>query len=85
MTEVNAADRRSYVRALTVLRSFVGVVYLTNGASRLFGFNNSASGRWRQYLIDRSGDSALSNDAEALAQGNSPGFRPKLPRPTSPD
>jgi len=44
MMEVNAADRRSYVRALTVLRSFVGVVYLTNGASKLFGFNNFSIG-----------------------------------------
>jgi len=53
--EVNAVDRTSWGRALLALRSFLGVVYLTNGAAKLFGFSSFSIGPWRQYLIDRDG------------------------------
>lgn len=37
------------------LRSFLGVVYLSNGAAKLFGFSGFSLGPWRQFLIDRNG------------------------------
>jgi len=42
-------------RALVTLRSFLGVVYLSNGAAKLFEFSGFSIGPWRQFLIDRNG------------------------------
>jgi thiosulfate dehydrogenase [quinone] large subunit len=41
--------------ALLTLRTFLGIVYLTNGLAKLIGFSHFAIGPWTQYLIDRPG------------------------------
>lgn len=46
-----------YRTALVVLRSFLGVVYLTNGLAKLFGWHAVTIGTWHTYLINR--DDAL--------------------------
>ncbi len=47
--------QHSWGRALLILRSFLGIVYLSNGAAKLFGFSGFSIGPWRQFLIDRDG------------------------------
>lgn len=39
--------------ALVTLRSFMGVVYFTNGLAKLAGFSHFSIGPWSQYLINR--------------------------------
>ena len=41
--------------SLVAVRSFVGVVYLSNGLAKLFDFSNFNLGPWSQYLINRGG------------------------------
>ena len=41
--------------SLVAVRSFLGVVYLTNGLAKLIGFSHFSIGPWAQYLIDRAG------------------------------
>lgn len=41
--------------SLVAIRSFVGVVYVTNGLAKLFDFSNFSLGPWSQYLINRGG------------------------------
>jgi uncharacterized membrane protein YphA (DoxX/SURF4 family) len=56
--------------ALVVVRTFLGLVYLTNGLAKLFEFHTVVLGPWRTFLIDR-------GDAFGIQQGNtssSPGF-----------
>lgn len=42
-------------RALLTVRTFMGIVYLTNGTAKLFGFSHFDIGPWHTYLIDRDG------------------------------
>lgn len=46
-------EMSSWRWALVALRSFVGVVYFTNGLAKLIGFSHFSIGPWTQYLIDR--------------------------------
>ena len=39
--------------SLVAVRSFVGVVYFSNGLAKLFDFSNFSLGPWSQYLINR--------------------------------
>lgn len=55
VVEVDAMRQRSWGRVLLILRSFLGIVYLSNEAAQLFGFSEFSIGPWRQFLIDRSG------------------------------
>lgn len=59
VVEVDGVDQRGWGRALVALRTFMGVVYLSNGASKLFGFSGFSIGPWRQFLIDRDGARAI--------------------------
>lgn len=59
-----------YTRALVVLRTFLGVVYLSNGLAKVFGFHNVSILFWKFYLINRP-------DALGIQKANSaasPGF-----------
>lgn len=53
----------SWRAALVALRSFVGIVYLTNGLAKLIGFSHFSVGPWSQYLINRS-------DAQGILASN---------------
>lgn len=53
--EAGTMQQRSWGRALVALRAFLGVVYLSNGAAKLFSFSGFSIGPWRQFLIDRNG------------------------------
>lgn len=60
----------SFVRALVVLRTFLGIVYLTNGLAKVFEFHSVSIWFWKFYLIDRA-------DAFGIQKANtaaSPGF-----------
>ncbi len=59
-----------YRIGLIILRTFIGIVYLTNGLAKLFEFTSISIGPWNSYLIDRAG-------AEGIQRANSsssPGF-----------
>ncbi len=61
---------RRYRAALLVIRTFLGVVYLSNGLAKLFGFHTVTIGPWKTYLINRA-------DALGIQTANSrsaPGF-----------
>src|SRR5207302_5484194 len=56
--------------ALVLVRSFVGLVYFTNGLAKLFGVHTVVLGPWKSFLINR-------GDAYGIQTGNtqsSPGF-----------
>jgi uncharacterized membrane protein YphA (DoxX/SURF4 family) len=56
--------------ALVLVRTFLGLVYLTNGLAKLFEFHSVVLGPWKTFLIDR-------GDAFGIQSGNtssSPGF-----------
>jgi uncharacterized membrane protein YphA (DoxX/SURF4 family) len=56
--------------ALVLVRSFLGVVYLSNGLAKLFGVHTIVLGPWKSFLINR-------GDAYGIQTGNtstSPGF-----------
>jgi thiosulfate dehydrogenase [quinone] large subunit len=44
--------------ALVAVRTFLGLVYFTDGLSKLFGFDHFTLGPWSQYLITQSGAKA---------------------------
>lgn len=54
MTEVTNV-LSSWRWALVALRSFVGIVYFTNGLAKLLSFSHFSIGPWTQYLINREG------------------------------
>ncbi len=59
-----------FVRGLVLLRTFLGVVYLTNGLAKVFEFHSVSILFWKFYLIDRA-------DAFGIQKANtaaSPGF-----------
>lgn len=68
-TDPSAVLQR-YRAALVALRTFLGIVYLTNGLAKLFSFKNVTLGPWKSYLIDR--DSALS--IQTSNSKTAPGF-----------
>lgn len=43
----------SFVRGLVLLRTFLGIVYLTNGLAKVFEFHSVSIFFWKFYLIDR--------------------------------
>jgi uncharacterized membrane protein YphA (DoxX/SURF4 family) len=56
--------------ALVLVRSFLGLVYFTNGLAKLFGVHTIVLGPWKSFLINR-------GDAYGIQTGNtqsSPGF-----------
>ncbi len=56
--------------ALVLVRSFVGLVYFSNGLAKLFGVHTVVLGPWKSFLINR-------GDAYGIQTGNtqsSPGF-----------
>lgn len=55
-----------YRAVLVALRSFLGIVYLTNGLAKVFSFHSVTIGPWKSYLIDRS-------DALGILRSNSKG------------
>jgi thiosulfate dehydrogenase [quinone] large subunit len=60
----------SYRAALVFLRTFLGLVYLSNGLAKLFGFHDVTILLWKTFLINR-------DDALNIQTGNtssSPGF-----------
>lgn len=71
---MNWSDRRpdvsGYIAALLVLRTYLGLVYFTNGLAKLFGFHDVNLVIWKTFLINR-------DDAFNIQMGNtssSPGF-----------
>jgi thiosulfate dehydrogenase [quinone] large subunit len=56
-------DVSGYRAALVVVRSFLGIVYLSNGLAKLFGFHDVAVGPWRTFLLNR-------DDALNIQMGN---------------
>lgn len=42
-------------RSLVAVRTFLGIVYLSNGLAKLFGFSSFSIGPWNQYLFNRAG------------------------------
>lgn len=42
-----------YRAALVAVRTFLGIVYLTNGLAKLFSVRSVTLGPWKSYLIDR--------------------------------
>ena len=60
----------SYRTALVVVRTFLGIVYLSNGLAKLFGFHDVTIGLWHTFLINR--DDAL--NIQTGNTGSSPGF-----------
>jgi len=52
--------------ALVVVRTFLGIVYLSNGLAKLFTIHSVTIGPWRSYLIDRA-------DALGILKANSRG------------
>jgi thiosulfate dehydrogenase [quinone] large subunit len=60
----------SYRTALVVVRTFLGIVYLSNGLAKLFGLHDVTIGLWHTFLINR-------DDALNIQTGNtssSPGL-----------
>jgi len=56
--------------ALVLVRTFLGIVYFTNGLAKLFEFHTVVLGPWKTFLIDR-------GDAFGIQSGNtnsSPGL-----------
>lgn len=53
-----------YRTVLVVIRTFLGIVYLTNGLAKLFSFHSLTIGPWKSYLIDRT-------DALGILRSNS--------------
>lgn len=69
-TPALSAELSRYRSALVLVRTFVGIVYLTNGLAKLFGFHTVTLGPWKTFLINR-------GDAFGIQTGNtasSPGF-----------
>jgi thiosulfate dehydrogenase [quinone] large subunit len=58
-----AADVSGYRSALVVVRTFLGIVYFSNGLAKLFGFHDLNIGLWKTFLINR-------DDALNLQTGN---------------
>jgi thiosulfate dehydrogenase [quinone] large subunit len=59
-----------YRSALVVVRTYLGIVYLSNGLAKLFGFHDVNILGWKTFLINR-------DDAFNIQMGNtssSPGF-----------
>jgi uncharacterized membrane protein YphA (DoxX/SURF4 family) len=48
----------SWTSALVAVRTFLGLVYFTDGLSKLCGFDHFTLGPWSQYLINQSGAKA---------------------------
>jgi len=59
-----------YDTALLVVRTFLGLVYLSNGLAKLFGFHTLAISYWQTFLINR--DDALNIQMGNI--GSSPGL-----------
>lgn len=55
MTDPRRATLDSWRWSLVTVRSFLGIVYLTNGLAKLFGFSHFSIGPWTQYLINQDG------------------------------
>jgi thiosulfate dehydrogenase [quinone] large subunit len=53
MKEGSGVQISAWSRALVALRSFMGIVYFTNGLAKLAGFSHFSIGPWSQYLINR--------------------------------
>ncbi len=65
-----AADLARAQSALLVLRTFLGIVFFTNGLAKVFGFHTVTIGPWKSVLLNR-------GDALGIQSGNSasaPGF-----------
>jgi hypothetical protein len=65
-----ALEVSGYRSALIVVRTFLGIVYFTNGMAKLFGLHDVTIGLWHTSLINR-------DDALNIQMGNtssSPGF-----------
>ncbi len=59
-----------YRIVLVAVRTFIGIVYLSNGLAKLLSFHSLTIGPWKTYLIDRT-------DALAIQRsntGSAPGF-----------
>jgi len=73
MARVNDLSARQWSKcqsALVVIRTFLGLVYFTNGLAKLIGFHTVILGPWHSNLINR-------GDAFGIQSGNtqsSPGF-----------
>lgn len=63
------ATGRSSILALVLLRSFVGIVYTSNGLAKVFGIHGVALGPWRAYLIDRADALGIQRANAASAPG----------------
>ena len=73
MSKIGAMPALSWRDALVVLRSFVGIVYFTNGLAKLIGFSHFSIGPWAQYLINRSdAQSILASNVHNSALGIGP-------------
>jgi uncharacterized membrane protein YphA (DoxX/SURF4 family) len=69
-TVAGLMDVSGYRAALVVVRTFLGIVYFSNGLAKLFGFHDVTPLVWRTFLINR-------DDAFNIQTGNtasSPGF-----------
>src|SRR5262249_52564482 len=65
-----ASDLSLAQSALLVLRTFLGIVFFTNGLAKVFGFHTVTIGPWKTVLLNR-------GDALGIQSGNSasaPGF-----------
>jgi len=69
-----ASDLARAQSALLVLRTFLGVVFFTNGLAKVFGFHTVTIGPWKTVLLNR-------GDALGIQSGNTasaPGFLHEL-------
>jgi len=69
-TSEPALESSAYRSALLVVRTFLGLVYLSNGLAKLFAFHDVTIGVWHTFLINR-------DDALNIQMGNtnsSPGL-----------
>lgn len=53
------APAARWMWALVAVRSFLGIVYFTNGLAKLIGFSSFSLGPWHQYLINRAGAASI--------------------------
>src|SRR5712692_9340696 len=74
MLAVNDRSERAFDArgrsAMVVLRTFLGIVYFTNGLAKVFEFHNVTLGPWKTVLLNR-------GDAFGIQSGitaSSPGF-----------
>jgi uncharacterized membrane protein YphA (DoxX/SURF4 family) len=69
-TSQERIDVSGYVNALLVVRTFLGIVYFSNGLAKLLGFHDLTILWWHTFLINR-------DDAFNIQMGNTssaPGF-----------